>query len=349
MMRTAAIAGLVLTLAACSGGKADMAKQDDRPVVTLTKVAAAAGEGSMRASGLVVYQREPSLSFRVSGVIDRIVVDEGDTVRAGQKLAWLRATEVAAGAAQADAGLEVARRNLARSQTLFDKGLVAQARLDDARLAFDRAKAGADQAGFNRDTAVIVAPADGVVLRRLAEPAQVAAAGAPILALGETRSGLIVRAAFASSAADRIKVGAKATAVIRDSAGGPISGRVSRIAGKGDGATGAFDVEILLDAPKGLRSGMVAEVSLTAPAADAAAGTTVRIPASALLDARADQGAVFVVDAQNVARRRTVRTAGVEGDEVSIVAGLAAGEAVISSGAAYVADGAQVAVAQAAR
>ena len=242
----------------------------------------------------------------------------------------------------------MARRNLQRTQTLFDKGLVAQARLDDARLALDRAKAGADQAGFNRDTSVIVAPADGIILRRLAEPAQVAAAGAPILTLGEVGSGLIVKAAFASAAASRVKIGMPAKVAIRDVGAAPLEGSVSRIAGKGDGATGAFDVEIALKAPKGIRSGVVAEVSLAAPEGAAMNGA-VNVPASALLDARADQGSVFVVDAKSVARRRSVRTAGIDGENVTIVAGLAPGESVISQGAAYVADGAAVIIVQAAR
>ena len=58
-----------------------------------------------------------------------------------------------------------------------------------------------------------------------------------------------------------------------------------------------------------------------------------------MLDARADQGVVLVVDANNIARRRAVQTAGVDGDSVLIVGGLEAGERVVSSGAAYVRDG----------
>jgi RND family efflux transporter MFP subunit len=348
MKRISAAVFALVALAACSPKKDKETQSADKPTVGVVQAVSAPGSGALRASGLVAYQREPSLSFRVPGVIDRIAVDEGDVVRAGQRLAWLRPTEVAAGAAQAESALEVARRNLERTQTLFDKGLVAQARLDDARLALDRAKAGADQAGFNRDTAVIVAPADGIILRRLAEPAQVAAAGAPILALGEVGSGLLVKAAFASGDASRVKVGMPAKVAIRDVGPAELDGSVSRIAGKGDSATGAFDVEIALKAPKGIRSGMVAEVLLAAPEG-ATRASAVNIPASALLDARADQGSVFVVDTANIARRRAVRTSGVSGADVTIIAGLAPGEAVISQGAAYVADGAAVVVAQPAR
>lgn len=347
MVRILLVVTAALALTACSGGKDNTNKEDDRPVVSVVKAEAAAGASVLRASGLVAYQREPVLSFKVGGVIDRIAVDEGDFVRAGQRLAWLRSTEVAAGAKEASAALEVAQRNLERTQTLFDKGLVAQARLDDAKLAVERARAGSDAAGFNRDTAVIVAPADGVILRRLAEPAQVTGAGAAILTLGEVQSGLVVKAAFPSSAAARIKAGAPATVTVTDSGGAAFKGRVTRIAGKGDGSTGAFDVEIMIAAPKGLRSGMVAETTIdVAGPATAGAAKSVRIPAMALLDARADQGSVYVVDAQGVARRRIVQTAGLQGESVTVIAGIEPGEMIVAAGAAYVRDGAAVAIAR---
>jgi hypothetical protein len=344
MRRILATAAAVLALTACGGEKAKTNKVEEKTLVTVAKAEPAPGAAALRASGLVAYQREPALSFKVPGVIARIAVDEGDSVKAGARLAWLRPTEVAAGVAEAGASYEVARRNLERAQTLFDKGLVAQARLDDAKLAVERAKAGADSAGFNRDTAVIVAPADGIVLRRLAEPAQVAAAGAPILVLGDVRSGLVVRAAFPSNAAARLKLGATAKVSIRDAGDALYQGRITQIAGKSDGATGAFDVEIMLAAPKGVRSGMVAEAAIDTPDAKPN-DVAVRIPAVALLDARADQGAVYVIDANSIARRRAVQTSGVEGESVTVIAGLAPGETVVALGAAYVRDGAPVAVA----
>jgi hypothetical protein len=66
-----------------------------------------------------------------------------------------------------------------------------------------------------------------------------------------------------------------------------------------------------------------------------------------LLDARADQGVVFVVDSENIARRRAVRTAGVTQAGVLVVEGLEPGDRVISVGAAYVRDGAPVRIASA--
>ena len=58
-----------------------------------------------------------------------------------------------------------------------------------------------------------------------------------------------------------------------------------------------------------------------------------------MLDARADQGVVFVLDAKGHARRRAVETGGVSDKGVTILKGLSAGDSVITRGASMVRDG----------
>lgn len=330
---------LALGLAACGrGGDADAAKAATAPRVTVVTLSRDGAAGAIRASGLVAYQRETALSFKVPGVIARLSVDEGDRVRAGQTLASLNLTEYSASFEESDASLRTAESQLARTRTLFEKGLVAQARLDDAQLAVDRARAARQASGFNRSQGVIVAPSSGVILRRSAEPNQNVSPGQPVLTIGEVGSGLIVRAGISAADAARLKIGDAAIVRITGLPEAPRRGRVTRVAAKSDASTGAFDAEIAVTPIEGLRSGLVAEVDISASGGGGAAGP-IRAPTLALLDARADQGVVLVVDASNIARRRAVQTAGVDGDSVLIVGGLEPGERVVSSGAAYVRDG----------
>lgn len=339
-----AAALLALALGGCGKGDgADAAKAAPAPNVTVVTVVRDGAAGAVRASGLVAYQRETALSFKVPGIIARLTVDEGDQVRAGQTLASLNLTEYSANFAEADAAMRTAESQLTRAQTLHEKGLVAQARLDDAQLAVDRARAARQSTGFNRSSGVIVAPSAGVILRRAADPNQNVSPGQPVLTLGEVNSGLIVRAGIAASEAARIKVGDIAVVRITGQPGEPRKGRVTRIAAKSDAATGGFDVEIALTPITGLRSGLVAEAEISASGTGGEVGP-IRAPTLALLDARADQGIVLVVDAQNIAHRRAVQTAGVDRDSVLIVGGLEPGERVVSAGAAYVRDGQPVSV-----
>ncbi len=109
---------------------------------------------------------------RISGVLQQILVREGDTVRRGQLLAVVvdqrLSLEAQAGAANvgaAEAAAERARADLARVQTLFDRGFYAQARLDaaqaearaaDAQLRAARAQASA-AAAMSHEGAVVAA------------------------------------------------------------------------------------------------------------------------------------------------------------------------------------------------
>ena len=88
-----------------------------------------------------------------------------------------------------------------------------------------------------------------------------------------------------------------------------------------------------IDEPQGLRSGEVAEVLIRSAVASADLVRSFVVPAIALIDARADQGIVFVVDGEGKARSRAVETGGVTDDGVVILKGIAEGDRVITRGA----------------
>jgi RND family efflux transporter MFP subunit len=321
--------GALLALTACSAAEGPPNQTIEGPVVEVVEVHPQLAAGAVSASGIVGYKREPQLAFAAPGVIADLAVDAGDIVRRGQRLATLRRTSVGSNADEAALASANADRDLQRTQELFERGFVSQARLDDARLAAERARA----------SSVLTAPANGVILRRSAEVSQTVPAGAAIFVFGDTASGLVVRAPVASAQAARIQTGD--AAVVRVEGAAPYEGRVTRVGAKGNEGTGAFEVEIEVANAGALRSGTVAEVEVAASGA-AEGVSVILVPTLSLLDARADQGIVFVVDADGVARRRAVRTAGVTQEGVLVVEGLRAGDRVIAAGAAYVRDGESV-------
>lgn len=326
----------MLLLVACGNGGAseDADRRADAPVVEVVAAAPLSAAGAIQAGGLIGFKREADLAFTAPGVIAAMHVDAGDSVRRGQRLATLRRTSVGSNADEAALARANAERDLARTQELYERGFVSEARLEDARLALERAN----------DSSVLTAPANGVILRRLSEPAQSVGAGTPVVAFGETGSGIVVRAPVAAASAARVRVGDAVIVRITDLGGEQRQGRVARVGAQGDQRTGAFEVEIEVARAEGLRSGMVAAVEIAA-APSAGAENAMLVPTLSLLDARADQGVVFVVDAQGVAHRRQVRTAGVTQDGVLVIEGLIAGDRVVSAGAAYVRDGQPVRVA----
>lgn len=316
---------------ACQG-EAEIAEQSAPPVIAVEvlPVSSASAAGEIRASGLVAYKRETALSFGAPGEIESLSVDVGDRVAAGQALARLRRTTSGADAAEAALARQTAQQTFDRVSKLFEAGAASQAELDAARLALERA----------RERVVLAAPAAGVILRRDAEPGQIVSAGQAVLSLGEARAGIIVEASMTAPEVAQLQVGQPATISIRGRE--PMAGKVARIAEKGT-QSGVFTVEIQVENPNGLRAGEVAEVSLAGR--DAGGAATFIVPAISLVDARADQGVVYVVDGEGRARRRAVETGGVSDRGVAILKGLQDGDRVITRGASMVRDGDQVSVA----
>jgi RND family efflux transporter MFP subunit len=326
-----ALAISLVLLAACQGeaGETPEAVAAPPPVIAVEALSISAdGTGSgVKSSGLVAYKREAVLGFGVPGQIETLTVDAGDRVAAGQVIATLRRTTVGADEAEGALARQTAQQTFDRVSRLFEAGAASQADLDNARLALER----------TRERISIVASVGGIVLMRQAEPGQTVSAGQPVVTIGENRAGLIARASMTPAEVAQIQVGDSAAVSIE--ARPPVTGTITRIAPRGS-MSGTFEVEVALPATDGLRAGEVAEVSIAARTDMAeAAPTHFTIPAISLIDARADQGAVFVIDAEGKARRRAVETGGVSDRGVSILKGLSAGDRVITRGASMVRDG----------
>jgi len=326
-------AGCAFLVAACSGEAAVATQKPAAAIaVEVLNILASGAGGDIRASGLVAYKRETALGFGAPGEIESILADVGDRVAAGPVLATMRRTTTGADASEAALARLTAEQNFERVTRLHAAGAASQAELDNAKLALERA----------RERVSIVAPAGGIVLQRDAEPGQNVAAGQRVLSIGESRTGIIVEASMTASEVSQLRVGDVASVNIRERAA--LAGRVARIAPKGT-QSGLFTVEVQVDQPAGLRSGEVAEVVI-AGRADAQEIATVHVvPAISLIDARADQGVVFVVDVEGKARRRAIETGGVSDRGVTILKGLSDGDRVITRGASMVRDGDAVSVA----
>lgn len=338
---TAGAAAVLAALALFGGTHA--APKETPPVPVRVAIAAPTpSAGEIRATGTLLFKREITLGFKVAGIIKGFNADSGDAVRAGDVLARLDPTEVGARSRDAQAQLDNAEANLKRTQELFDKGFASQARVDEAKAQVARARAARDSTAFDSAKAELRAPADGVVLSRLAEPNEVVVPGAPILLFGDASGGLVMVTPVSDTQITRIRGGDAAT--IRFAGMAPLKAEVARLAAKADQRTGAFDIELrLAELASGLRSGLVGEARIK-PTVKDQLSAYMAIPAIALLEGRGDRAAVFIVDKQNRAQRRSVRIGGFVDDLVLIAEGLVRGERVVTSGAPYLRNGQPVVV-----
>ena len=155
--------------------------------------AASAAQIELPARVTVPPSRQAVVSAPASGLITRLLVNPGDTVRSGQPLAELRSSDIAQmqrERSDAQSRFDLAQRQLQRDEALVREGIAPGARLDASRaqqrearamlaerdLALRLASGGTALDGL----AVLRAPIDGVVTEATALPGQRVDPAAPL-------------------------------------------------------------------------------------------------------------------------------------------------------------------------
>lgn len=150
--------------------------------------------------GTVTARVEVDLGVPISGIVASRPVKLGDTVKRGDIIAQIDPETLEAAVWAARAGVIVAEQQLnsaqallEREQTLFERGVESQARLQDAERGHAAAKARLDQARATlaraEDTleaSVLRAPQNGIITATLVEAGAAISAGQPIVRLAGT-------------------------------------------------------------------------------------------------------------------------------------------------------------------
>jgi len=333
---------LSVLLGACSGAGADTAPAvDDAVPVRVTDVVEATAAPAIEAPGVLAPSEEVRLSFKIGGVVARVLVEEGARVRAGDVLAALDTREIDAQVTKARSALEKAERDYARVRNLHRDSVATLEQLENAATAVEVARSDYDAAIFNQRYATIRAPGSGVVMRKSAEPGELVGAGQPVLTFGNDGAGTVVQVALADRDAARVKVGDAAEVVFDALPGQTFAGRVSRTSGAADAVTGTYGIEIsLAGGPRNL-NGLIGRVRIQPTAAN-----RVRlVPIEAVHDANGSAAVVYTLGADGTtAERVDVRLGFIDGDRIAILQGLDEVSRVITSGSAYLTHGTRVKV-----
>jgi RND family efflux transporter MFP subunit len=207
-----AIVGLALAATVTAGNAADQFQVSERAVPDQKIVAAT-----------VASKRMAEARARIGGTLVQLEIDEGDHVSQGEMIATVRDSRLGmetraydAQIAVAQAEFDRAKADLARTQDLFDKGVYAQARLDQMKAAADSAASALDAAKAQRAASAelesqgqILAPASGMVAKVLVPKGSVVVAGQSVAQI--TAGALLLRLELPERQAKGLNVGEEVT------------------------------------------------------------------------------------------------------------------------------------------
>jgi multidrug efflux system membrane fusion protein len=285
-------------------------------------------------TGMLSSAAEQRLSFKIGGVIHRVHVDEGDTVRPGQIMAELDKTEIDAQVSQARQALLKAERDLQRVEGLYRDSSATLELLQNAGTGRDIARESARIAEFNRQYAEIRATSGGKIIKKLMNEGEITGPGTPVFVLFETGADdWIVKVAVSDRDWARAQVGMPAQIRLDAYPDVVFNGRVRDLAPAADPANGLYTVEIGIQ-PRGRRfaPGMFATVDIQPPKER----RYPVIPIEAIMEGDGDKAFVFTLgpDGSSV-RKIPVEIAFVEGAQAVIRSGLDGIREVITGGAPY--------------
>jgi RND family efflux transporter MFP subunit len=306
-------------------------------------------------SGTLEAARSATVRAQLGGTVKMIGPELGQTVSKGAVLARIDprgladlASSARAQVASAKAQLDVARREVERTQALVSAGAIARRELEQAqsraaaqRAALDQARAQLATAQNQLDDATVRAPMAGVVAQRAVNTGDVVAQGATLYQIIDPSS-VRLSASVPSDQLGALAIGQTVRFTVNGYPDQTFTGAVSRIAPSADPVT--KQIAILVDVPNPahqLLAGLFARGRIAAQTA-----TGVAIPAVAV-DSRGGPPAVLRVKRSGAAGATVERvpvTLGLRDPlrEEVLVTGIAAGDRVLARVTAAPPPGARV-------
>lgn len=285
-------------------------------------------------TGQVTAIYQATLSSRIQGTIDRLLVREGTKVSKGQTLLQLDSRDIQADLARATAEVDNAKAQLTRMKTLYAQDAVSKQELENATRSYKVAEANRKAVVAQLSYTVVKAPFNGVITEKKVEAGELASPGQPLLQMEDPRQ-LRLEATVAEGDLKAVSLGDKIPIVIDALGAAPLHGVVSQILPSGDPQTHTFMVKVDLPVTSGLKSGMFGRLQL-----DKGTVQTILVPASAIVE-RGELTSLFVVGADRIGRLRWAKVGRRFDQQVEILSGVNVGERVLMDGSRGI-DGASV-------
>lgn len=336
--------GMVAASALISGCGISEANVDEpvaeTPSAAIPVAVASAERGTIEAlyagTASLEAESEAPVVAKVGGEIVEILVEEGDRVTKGQKLARLDGRKLKLMMDRARADLDKLAQEYKRNTELHEKGLVAAGTFENLKFEMDALDAAYRLAKLNFDYASIRAPIDGVITDRSIKVGNTVNENEQVFQITSLDS---LQAFLHVPQRDlhKFQTGQQARMSIDAAPGEEFDSRIERISPSISAETGTFKVTMSVTETEQLKPGMFARFSIAYDKHEDA----VLVPYAALVD-EDYENAVYVVE-DGVAHRKVVST-GISSDgKIEITDGLDGRESVVIVGQNGLKDGTLVA------
>jgi len=208
----------------------------------------------IKRTGKLDYKRVLNLSFKSSGFLKELNVDEGDSFKEKQLLASLDTVELTENKNSTYAQLLQFKRDVTRIAKLLEEGLATERELDIAETAVETSRAAYKVAFYNLEKAKIYAPFAGVVLARHTELGELQSPGREVLQVAALNNNWVVKVALTGLEVSQVTLEQEVSVSLSHI--GNVRGIISKIPAIANKDSHLFIIEVLLPDVT-LKSGMI--------------------------------------------------------------------------------------------
>ncbi|MDA3954856.1 MAG: efflux RND transporter periplasmic adaptor subunit [Bacteroidales bacterium] len=238
----------VIGAVGCSNSEANTQNEEEKGIpVNVVKLEKEQVSLPIQVSGDISTTKESRLSFKTGGIIESINVDQGDKVRKGEVLAKLDLKEIQEQVNQALIGLEKAQRDYNRVYSLYTDTVATLEQLQNAKSALGIASANLNIAKYNLKFSSIVAPSEGIILKKFFEEDEIVGTGHPIFYFASAEEAWRLVVGISDKDIVKLKLGDNAKITTDAYPNKELECKVSNIANSPGQFTGLYEVELSLE------------------------------------------------------------------------------------------------------
>ena len=267
------------------------------------------------------------LSFLVAGSVEKVLVDEGQSVAKGQLLAVLNSENYQNAYQIALSKAKQAQDAFDRLDPVYKKGSLPEIKYVEIQTGLEQAKSMASMSEKNIKDCKLYAPTSGMIGKRMIEPGMNIIPGNPVLQLVKIEK-VKVSIPVPENEITGIAKGQKVQVRVSAIGGQSFEGEVKEIGVLSNPLSHTYTVKVELNNPDGmLKPGMVCEAAISNPAIE----NRIVVPLSAVQQNSNGEKYVFIANSGK-AEKRAVETGSLVSNGVVVKNGLSSGDLLITEG-----------------
>ena len=276
------IAVVVIVIVAVAAWAMSGGKKEEDINFKEEKVALKTLQNSVTATGTIEAVTSVTVGTQVSGIVNKLYVDDNSQVKKGQVIAELDKTNLLselntakANLASAQSSLNYQAANMERYKTLYKKGLVSADEYENALLTYRQAKEqvassreNVQRAQTNLGYATITSPIDGTVISKSVEEGQTVAASfntPELFTIAKDLTNMQVVANVDEADIGNVKEGDRVTFTVDAYPDDTFEGTVKQVRLEATTTNNVVTYEVVISAPNAdlkLKPGLTANVTI---------------------------------------------------------------------------------------